>query len=267
MHDLMLSREFAQSIADGDSGRMYEAFKRMCVSFAGSSHSKYTHYTLEMICNLELESSSELKDLYLRNILLNPSGELYVEGDLHLEHLNLELENNISHKSGEWDDEHVRSVIAPNISHFVTLKNTFREGLGLSKRRMKHTTPHSKPEVKILLRTYKDEDLHRFRPGRCYGKPSDDVDTFAKGYKELYEGKLAKFLAESSARLAVGGKLSTETLEEFFDRVLSEQEAGGDSEEFDGVFTSGSRRVEDGELIVEIGDSEEDFNNDEIEED
>ncbi|KAK7687036.1 hypothetical protein QCA50_009536 [Cerrena zonata] len=259
MHDLMLSREFAQSVAEGDPGRVYEALKRMCISFAGSSHSKYTFYTLETICNLELESSPELKSAYLRNMLVNPSGEQWMEGDLHLEHLNLELENSIAHKNGEWDDEHIRTVVAPNISHFTTLKNTFREGLGLAKRRTKHTAPHSRPEIKILLRTYRDEELHLFRTGRCYGDVDHDVDTFAKGYKALYEGKMSKFIVESTARLGGQERSRAETLEDFMERVVN---IGDDDEDMDdtGLFASmrGSVRMDDdsSELIVNLPGSE-----------
>ncbi|THG93874.1 hypothetical protein EW026_g7477 [Hermanssonia centrifuga] len=191
IHDTMLSREFSQAVADGDPGRVYEAFKRMMFCFAGSSHTKYTAYTLETICNLELESSPELKDAILRNMLINPSGEpgRYVEGDLHIEHLNLELEEMIAHKDSAWDGTHIRDVVAPNISRFVTLKNTFREGVGLGKRRGKHPTPHSKPEVKILLQTYKEEDLHKFRKGRTYGSNEDgtSINTFGLGHKQIQE--------------------------------------------------------------------------------
>lgn len=266
MHDMMLSREYAQSIAEGDPHRVYEAIKRMCVSFAGSSHSKYTTYTLEMICNLELESSPELKAAYLRNMLVNPSGEMWMEGDLHLEHLNLELENNITHKNGEWDDEHIRTVVAPNISHFTTLKNTFREGIGLAKRRSKHTAPHSRPEIKILLRTYRDEQLHFFRKGRCYGDSNCDVDTFAKGYKALYEGKMSKFIGDSTARLGKGQKLGTETLEEYLARVIDDNEEDDDNV---GILASvgGSICMDDGELIVDLLTAGNDSDDDELSED
>lgn len=169
-------------------------------SFAGSSHHKYAGYTLEMIVNLELESSPEYKEVFLKNWLINPSGEpgRCIEGDLHLEHINRELEEMLAHKGAEWDSDHIRKVISPNVAHFLALKNTFREGIGLSKRRGRHTAPHSKPEVRTLLRTYEEEDLHRFRSGRHYSDITEGVDTFSLGVQRLYEGKLKTWIAETT---------------------------------------------------------------------
>ena len=43
----------------------------MLFTFAGSSHSKYTNYLLEMVCSLKLESSPELRDAILRSTVVN----------------------------------------------------------------------------------------------------------------------------------------------------------------------------------------------------
>jgi hypothetical protein len=71
----------------------------MLFTFAGSSHTKYTSYTLETICQLELESSPELKDGVLVNWLVNVEGVPggFIEGDLHQEHLNLKLDGSHDH--------------------------------------------------------------------------------------------------------------------------------------------------------------------------
>lgn len=171
----------------------------MLFSFAGSGHNKYVGYLLEMLASFELESSPELKEAFMRNVLINPSGERgrYIEGDLHLEHINLVLEDMIQRKNSEWDGKHIRDVIAPNATHFLAIKESFREGVGLAKRRTTHTSPHNKPEVRILLALYASEDLHKFMSGRCYGDPKADVDTFALGMKALEDGKLQKWIEES----------------------------------------------------------------------
>ncbi|PIL25940.1 hypothetical protein GSI_11694 [Ganoderma sinense ZZ0214-1] len=89
MCDTMVSRDASHAVVSGDVGRLWEDMKMM-FNFAGSSHSKYTTYMLEMICLLELESSSILRDIFLRNWLVNPSGKpgRTMEGDLFQEHLN-----------------------------------------------------------------------------------------------------------------------------------------------------------------------------------
>ena len=76
MRDTLWQREMAYATAEGDVGRVYEIMKvnqaaylrdisakvlqLLLFQFAGSTHTKYTTYLLEMICSLELESSPEL---------------------------------------------------------------------------------------------------------------------------------------------------------------------------------------------------------------
>lgn len=209
-------------------------------------------YTLEMITNLELESSPQLKAAFLRNMLINPSGEAgrYMEGDLYLEHLNLELEDMIKKKSAEWDSPHLRNVIAPNTVHFVTLKNSLREGIGLAKRRGKHTAPHSRPEVKKLLEVYAQTDLHRFRKGRHYGDWTADINTYGKGVKAMMEGKLKNWIRLSTRMRQVE---STATLEEALRAIDAEMEAERSEEDADmeePTVTEGAVIYRNGELIT-----------------
>ena len=44
------------------------------IAFAGSSHSKYRTYLLEIICSLELESTPALRDAILTSAVINLTG-------------------------------------------------------------------------------------------------------------------------------------------------------------------------------------------------
>ena len=59
----------------------------MLFTFAGSGHTIYTSYMLEMICDLEYESSPELKEASLLSLVVNPTGEEggFVAGDIYQE--------------------------------------------------------------------------------------------------------------------------------------------------------------------------------------
>ncbi|KAI9069580.1 hypothetical protein FKP32DRAFT_1540109, partial [Trametes sanguinea] len=94
MMDTMLSRDAADAVAMGDVGRLWNNMKIMLFKFEGSSHTKYGTYLLEQLCSLELESSEALRSTFLKNWLVNPSGEpgKTLEGDLFEEHVNLILE-------------------------------------------------------------------------------------------------------------------------------------------------------------------------------
>ncbi|KAI0353618.1 hypothetical protein OH77DRAFT_1406859 [Trametes cingulata] len=200
MSDAMLVREVSQAVAAGDVGRVWNAFKIMIFKFAGSGHTKYCTYLLEMLCIVELESSPALRDAFLKNWLVNPSGETghAQEGDLLEEHLNLVLEEAIARKgANEWDGTYIREVISPNVYHFLELRTSWGTGVGLAKRRGKHPEPHSRPEIRTLLEVYKETELHLFRAMRSYtSRPT--VNLLASGALNLEKKKLRKFVYETS---------------------------------------------------------------------
>jgi hypothetical protein len=209
MRDTLWQREMAYATAEGDVGRVYEIMKASPVTswhnikphiilqlllfqFAGSAHTNYTTYLLEMICRLELESSPELREANLRGLLINLSGRAgaFTASDTLQEFLNRLLEAVIDRKGAEFGDNFIRNVISRNLHHFARIKLDLREGVGLAERSSRHTDPHTKPEVNTLLEVYRKTELHRCRPGRAYD--NIDTDNFTRGINKLRKGKLAK---------------------------------------------------------------------------
>ena len=125
----------------------------MLITFAGSSHNKYTSYLLDTIAFLEIEAGPKLRDLVLRNWLVNLSGEpgRYMEKDLMQEHHNDILENRIKRGGIEWDSRQMRDVHSRMVHHTERIKKEMRTTLALSPKGWKHPKPHDRPEIKILL--------------------------------------------------------------------------------------------------------------------
>ncbi|TFY80848.1 hypothetical protein EWM64_g3165 [Hericium alpestre] len=92
--DERVGKEAAYAVAVGDAGHVYECVKLWLFTFAGSGHSKYTTYLMELITSLELESSPALRAAIFRTWLVNPSSRPghYIEADLLQEHFNKALE-------------------------------------------------------------------------------------------------------------------------------------------------------------------------------
>jgi hypothetical protein len=170
----------------------------MLFVFAGSSHSKYTAYLLETICNLELESSPELHDAILRGSLINLSGKAggFSAGDTVQEFFNRLLEAVVERKGVEYGANFIRNVISRNLHHFARIKLDLRVGVGLAARSGGHKCPHLKPEVQTLLEEYRKTELHRRREGRAYD--NKDTDNFCRGMNKLRNGKLAKWITETT---------------------------------------------------------------------
>ncbi|KAH9922250.1 uncharacterized protein B0H18DRAFT_1121064 [Fomitopsis serialis] len=267
MIDAALSRAVAQAVAMGDVGSVYEGIKMMLFNFAGSGHTKYAGYLLEMITSLEFESDEALRTLFLRNWLVNPSGEAgrHQEGDLMQEHLNLALEEAVQRSGSEWDGKLIRDVISRNIHYFVDLKNGWGESVGLAKRKGYHPEPHSKPEVTTLLRVYKETHLHQFMAGRSYASSPATANTHKAGLISLQAEKLQKWIIDSTrGRMLRNDTPGASTLTEL-QRQMDELDVQDTAEDdIPGPATVeaapphrvGRVRLVDGELVIEMEETD-----------
>ncbi|KAF6744764.1 hypothetical protein DFP72DRAFT_1078109 [Ephemerocybe angulata] len=198
MRDALLSREISYAIADGDAGRVYEVMKALLFSFAGSSHTKYCTYLLEVVTRLELESSPALFEGILKTTLVNLSGlpGNCLAADVMQEYFNRLLEAIVEKKGIDYGDPFARNVISPNLGHFAKIKLNLRSGVGLAPRSGKHTAPHNNPEIRKLVSAYKKHELHSRRPGRVYA--DQDKDDFTRGMVKLESGRLQKFVFDTT---------------------------------------------------------------------
>ena len=113
-------------------------------TFAGSSHNKYTSYLLDTIAFLEIDAGPELRDMFLRNWLVNLSGEAgrYLEKDLMQEHHNDILEGRIKRSGMEWDSKQMRDTHSRMVHHTERIKKEMWSTVALSPKGWKHPKPH-----------------------------------------------------------------------------------------------------------------------------
>ncbi|KAF8210685.1 hypothetical protein K438DRAFT_1569424, partial [Mycena galopus ATCC 62051] len=190
--------ELNYAIPEGDVGRVLEILKIFVFTFAGTSNQNYMGYMLDLYALLEFECSPELKEALLNNYLFNLRGEMgkFIKGDLLQEWNNRWLEDMGTRRGGEFDDKFYRKTVAPNVLHFLKMKEDIETAFDLKRRGKAHTSPHLRDEIQTLLRLYKDEELHTFRSGRSMGHAA--VNRFDRGYQRLDGGKMDDFLQRSA---------------------------------------------------------------------
>ncbi|KAJ3779797.1 hypothetical protein GGU10DRAFT_280279, partial [Lentinula aff. detonsa] len=206
IYDSMISRLATNATRRGDVGCLWECLKMMTFSFAGSTHTKYTSYLLEMICNFELESSPELKNFFLDNWLISRDGRTYEAGDLFQEHLQNELYEHINHDQG-FDNLHVRGKLSPNVYRFMQTKKVHHTSLGLAPRAGHHAAPSRRTDVRKLMLHYEREELHLFWEGRTYKEENRDrVDDHGRGVSSLMGGRLKRWINDTLWARGLNGK-------------------------------------------------------------
>ncbi|KAK6974153.1 hypothetical protein R3P38DRAFT_3332074 [Favolaschia claudopus] len=198
--------ELNYAIPEGDVGRVLEILKIFIFTFAGTAHQNYMRYMLDLYALLEFECSPALKKTLLNNYLLNLRGEVgtFVEGDLVQEWNIKWLTGMIKRKGGEFDEPFYRNTIAPNVLHFIKIKEDMESAFELTRRSKSHTSPHMRDETRMLLKLYKEDQLHSFRSGRSLGHAA--VNRFERGYEELQGGKLGDYLERSAEQLRSLGR-------------------------------------------------------------
>lgn len=221
--------------------------KAMLLTFAGTSHSKYTTYLLEMLCNIELESSPALQEAIMKAMLVNVSGEAgkWQPGDIVQESLNKSLEPLVQHKNADFGSNAIHNVWSRNTEDINTLKVEIRRGAGLAKRSGRHKAPHERPEVKLLLANHKKVELHSRRPGRTYND-GRDVDDMRKGIVALDGGVLKAWINKSLRNRGSPESASTpDPGVEAVDSDDDDQIGDRDGEEYD-------REVNGGEELIHM---------------
>jgi hypothetical protein len=99
----------------------------MLFTFAGSGHTNYTAYLLEMICDIEFESSPALREAFLMSLLVNPTGESggFVPGDIYQEELHRCIEPIVQRKDAEYGSWHIHHMWSRNLKDIQELKSDF----------------------------------------------------------------------------------------------------------------------------------------------
>ncbi|KAJ7759724.1 hypothetical protein DFH07DRAFT_725163, partial [Mycena maculata] len=120
----------------------------------------------------------------------------YIEGDWVQEDFNKWLEEMVEHKGGDFDDHFYRHTLAPNVMHFLRMKEKMEAAFELKPRGKTHGAPHLRNEFQQLLRMHKEDQLHLFRPGRTMGHAA--INFFEEGYEKLEDSRITKFIRDST---------------------------------------------------------------------
>ncbi|KAJ6468850.1 hypothetical protein C8R45DRAFT_766745, partial [Mycena sanguinolenta] len=168
--------ELNYAVAEGDVGQVFKIFKIFVFTFAGTSNQ---NYMLDLYVLLEFECSPELKEALQsqRPVWQVPRGRP-----------NAGMEQS-------FDEKFYCRTVAPNVLRFLKMKEDVETAFYLKWHGKAHTSPHLRDEMMILLRLYKDEELHQFRSGQSMGYVA--VNRFDRAYQRLDGGKMTEYLERS----------------------------------------------------------------------
>ncbi|KAH9949018.1 hypothetical protein B0H21DRAFT_787435 [Amylocystis lapponica] len=192
LRDGLVLREFTDAIKTGDSGRIITILKVLALMYRGTKHAKYAHELLFLIHNLTHVWPKPLRNIIVKNWLVNPTGNpnSWVPIDLLQEHMNFWIKTvykaHGSNASWEWLE-----TIAPCINILRQLATEINGSLG-AKQGTKHHIPDLTRDITELKKALRTHRVYHLEPGRVI----DGDDAIVPNIAALGFNRLAGPLSE-----------------------------------------------------------------------
>ncbi|THG94879.1 hypothetical protein EW026_g6675 [Hermanssonia centrifuga] len=198
LRDGLIMREFTDAIKCGDSGRIIISLKTLALYYRGSGRTKYAYEILVLIHNLNHVWLKCLRDVVIKNWLVNPMDhtEGFVPVDLLQEHMNLWIKTIYqaqgSNTLWEWLE-----MISPCINILWTLATQVNSTLG-DKQGVKHHELDLSNDIRELMKVLHTHQVYSQVIGRTIDGEKGSVPDLLVGglhglkkpleeYNELFE--------------------------------------------------------------------------------
>ncbi|KAK7027796.1 hypothetical protein R3P38DRAFT_3315316 [Favolaschia claudopus] len=204
LRDALLTREFADAIKSGDSGRIVIILRLWAFSYRGNGRTKYAHEMLHILHNLICVWTNELRYIVLQNWLANPQGKIkaFVEIDLVHEHLNFWIKK-IYKADGAGHSWDWLALVSPCVDILRQLATRMNVELG-TRQGSKHATPDLAADIAALMASLDEHEVYVEKEGRVLDddeKPAPDA--ISVGMAALTHGTTTTPLAEFNQQFEV----------------------------------------------------------------
>ncbi|KAJ7813694.1 hypothetical protein B0H14DRAFT_2852382 [Mycena olivaceomarginata] len=204
LRDALLTREFADAIKAGDSGRVLVILRMWAFCYRGNGRTKYAHEMLHLLHNLICVWTKELRYIVLQNWLANPQGKVksFVEIDLVQEHLNFWIKK-IYKADGAGHSWDWLSLISPCVDILRQLATKINIDLG-AHQGSKHATPDLEEDIDALMDSLAEHEVYLEKEGRVLDddeKPAPDV--LSVGMATLTHGSSTTPLSEFNQQFEI----------------------------------------------------------------
>ncbi|KAJ6455499.1 hypothetical protein DFH09DRAFT_1384541, partial [Mycena vulgaris] len=201
IRDALLTREFADAIKAGDSGRIVLVLKLFAFTYRGNGRTKYAHEMLHVLHNIVNVWSEGLRHTILHNWLLCPTGKAnaFVEVDLVQEHLNLWIKR-IYKADGDGHSWDWLALVSPCVDVLRRLATSMNRDLG-SRQGNKHTIPDLDNDIQCLMASLTEHEVYIKKEGRVLDDDEMPVpDVLSAGAAALTHGTTSNPLQDFNAQ-------------------------------------------------------------------
>lgn len=184
--DLLVVRDYESAIKSGDTGRIEKVLEVWCVEYQATSKVNYASELVHMIACLKKLWKSPMRDHWLANCLVNPSGRHggWMPDDLYGEYVIRENKARIHPSSNALTGDHNRNVHACQVMVYLASRRTMFETTGATNYYQKSTLANSRTHVKLFADNNVAAQLYKLTMGRHTNSGRDKFEYYSA--KDLY---------------------------------------------------------------------------------
>ncbi|KAG8741879.1 hypothetical protein FRC12_015522 [Ceratobasidium sp. 428] len=244
MRDMLNVYEVRAAVKRGDPGCVLLMMKTFALSLQGAGRTHYAREILYIVHHVEKVWPTPLRDLVLKNWLLNTTGcpDSWIGLDHHQEHGNLWIKTiykaHGSNAAWSWI-----AAISPCVEALRALARDLNKMLG-RRSGSTHTSPDLSTDITKLINSLKDREVYRLKLGRTFhdeDKPISDAESVGlNALLNLKSGPLKEYnysfkLTQEAYRQPVVSKMMPKAAPQQNPSESSEPEAVSRSELSEGA--------------------------------
>lgn len=173
----LLLRTMNDCVKEGDGPRLINAYKVAMLYFKCYSHHKYALSILKLLCTIKLEPKKAFRLIWSRFVNTKGKKGKNISLDLHQEHLNLFLKEQLKNLRVNLDESNSDRVAKSLNALGIMIENVERN-LCIAEDDHYRKIPATKADIEKLAMEYKNADVFKERVGRQFSSfPHFDENT------------------------------------------------------------------------------------------
>ena len=199
----LLYMEFSDSIHEGDGGRILRCWRYMLLLFKAQNKQKYAIQALTMLAQYHFIFNDRMKHQLLWSRTINVHGRpgKNIPMDLHMEHLNRQLKNSISHLGSNVTDTTIQRV-GLCLRKLMDIKANYDQCTGLPIESGYYSSQSNCKDLAAILEQLNNSDIFFETKGRQHSQfpkfTSNVVASVKKSELQIWMKKQIKVMINYS---------------------------------------------------------------------
>ena len=190
----LVYRDYSAAISTGDTGRLKHILSIWTTQLHGTANTNYPRELIHLMGCLTKIWTPEMRDIWMRNCLVNPPGEKgkWMPDDLFGEYVVREIKLKVNPSTNIRSDRHLREIVGSQVMSLFACKKAMVRECKSQHYGTRSTALSTSFDVLYHTRTLLEEGVGRFTPNRAHDENGAEYlsvsDLLSDGARKLATG-------------------------------------------------------------------------------